>query len=196
MTTYNKLQTREQIKIERRFIFLDRKQKGLSKKRAKTTASPPKDPLGDVDDSFQTGVVIVDDPDPEHSESDSDDDHTPDDVQLVDFLDETADVLGTSCIVVAQCDYLSKDQRDSIVGVIKTHHGRVMLLYEVHLLKALYIPPGILKELRRITKKFPNNVVTCIDEDILHTFFVWHDLTYTPKLGQEESVEEVWKGAK
>lgn len=39
-------------------------------------------------------------------------------------------------------------------------------------------------------------MLTCIDKDILHTFFVWHDLIRTPKLGQEKSVEEVRKGVK
>ncbi|KAK0759458.1 hypothetical protein N5P37_007646 [Trichoderma harzianum] len=79
MTTYNTLQTREQVKTEHRFIFVNRKQKGPAKKRAKTMASPPRDPLGDVDDEFQAGVMITEDSDPEpsESESDSDDHHTP-----------------------------------------------------------------------------------------------------------------------
>lgn len=74
MTTYNTLQTREQVKTERRFIFVNRKQKGPSSKRAKTMASPPRDPLGN--DEFQAGVRIMEDSDPERSDSDSDsDDH-------------------------------------------------------------------------------------------------------------------------
>ncbi|KAK4063016.1 hypothetical protein Trihar35433_8811 [Trichoderma harzianum] len=65
---------------------------------------------------------------------------------------------------------------------------------QVPLLKTLNIPQGILKELRRILRHFPNDNVT--EEDSLHALFVWHGLMHTPKRGEEESVEEIRKGAK
>lgn len=65
---------------------------------------------------------------------------------------------------------------------------------QIPLIKTLHIPQGILRELRRIARKFPNDVLT--EEDTLHAFFVWYDPTYTPKRSQEESVDEVRKGAR
>lgn len=65
---------------------------------------------------------------------------------------------------------------------------------QMPLIKTFHIPQGILRELRRIARKFLNDVLT--EEDILHAFFVWYDLTYTPKRGQEERVDEIRKGAK
>ncbi|KAL7798821.1 hypothetical protein V8C43DRAFT_276360 [Trichoderma afarasin] len=65
---------------------------------------------------------------------------------------------------------------------------------QIPLLKTLNIPQGILRELRRILRHFPNDNVT--EDDSLHALFVWYGLMHTPKRGEEESVEEVREGAK
>lgn len=56
---------------------------------------------------------------------------------------------------------------------------------QIPLIKTLHIPQGILKELRRIARKFPNDVLT--EEDTLHAFFVWYDLTYAGKGARQTS---------
>ncbi|KAL7804039.1 hypothetical protein V8C43DRAFT_300175 [Trichoderma afarasin] len=61
-------------------------------------------------------------------------------------------------------------------------------------LKALNIPPEVLKELRKVAPKFPNDLL--IDEGLLHAHLVWYDLIQAPELKKERSIEEARKGAK
>ncbi|KAL6819821.1 hypothetical protein V8C40DRAFT_268310 [Trichoderma camerunense] len=54
--------------------------------------------------------------------------------------------------------------------------------------------PEILKELRKVAPKFPNDLLT--DKDLLCAHLVWSDLIQAPELNQERSIEEARKGAK
>ncbi|KAL7906910.1 hypothetical protein GGI35DRAFT_457200 [Trichoderma velutinum] len=59
---------------------------------------------------------------------------------------------------------------------------------------ALYIPSDIFKELWKVALKFPNDILT--DKSLLHTFFMWYNLTQALELSQKESVRQVKKDTK
>lgn len=61
-------------------------------------------------------------------------------------------------------------------------------------MKAIDAPPEILKELRKVAPKFPNDLLT--DEDLLHAHLVCYDLIQAPELNQERFIEEARKGAR
>ncbi|KAL6835880.1 hypothetical protein J3E69DRAFT_373180 [Trichoderma sp. SZMC 28015] len=75
-----------------------------------------------------------------------------------------------------------------------THDGETSFRLRIPYLKALDTPPEILKELRKVAPKFPNDLL--IDEGGLRAHLVWYDLIQAPELNQGRFIEEVLKGAR
>ncbi|KAJ4865405.1 hypothetical protein T069G_01935 [Trichoderma breve] len=75
-----------------------------------------------------------------------------------------------------------------------THDGETIFRLRIPCLKALDTSPEILKELRKVAPKFPNDLLT--DEGLLHAHLVWYDFIQAPELNQERFIEEARKGTR